>query len=130
MRYSPELYAKAFMETVFAAPKAKQKKLLLRFLQVLEKNGEQQIAEKIFDKIQEIITKKKEGRVVQLEFARDVQKQLAARLKRSFSKRDLISFSVRPELVSGVRVLIDGERELDMSLQRKLKKLFNGVPNS
>ncbi|TSC75315.1 MAG: hypothetical protein G01um101430_522 [Parcubacteria group bacterium Gr01-1014_30] len=124
MKYSPELYARAFMETVAQASQVKQKALLSRFLEIIVKNGDYLGIKKILSKIEEAVVREKGGRMITLEFAREVEKELAERLKSSFSDNDHILTLLNPELVAGVRVLVDGESELDMSLQRKLKKLF------
>lgn len=142
MRYSPELYAKAFLETAVAAGKQKQGELVRRFLKVVKKNGDSILLGKIFRLIQEALVRRKGGRIITLEFSREVSEKLSAKLRSAFSKKDYIEEFIRPDLVAGARILVDGKvaetsshlppspasqgslEELDMTMRKKLKKLF------
>lgn len=120
MKYTPNTYAKAFLET---------KPDLTRFLQVVSRNGDFARIEKIVAAIQEVATKQQGGHMVHLEFARlDSARQarnsdLAEKFK--FGPKDHVRVRTNSHLVAGVRVTIDGEQELDMSLRRKLNTLFS-----
>jgi F0F1-type ATP synthase delta subunit len=127
MKYSPEIYGRAFMETVYAAPQEKQERLIWQFLDVVRKNGDFTQIKKIFAAIQALIIKKNGGRIISLEFARNVSQALLEKFQNNFSSKDHIEISFRPELIAGVRVLINGEDELDLTMRRKLKELFNGI---
>lgn len=127
MKYSPRLYARAFVETVAAAPGEKQGRLLVRFLQVIKKNGDWPLRKKIFRQTRKLMIKKAGGRIITLEFAREVSKEPVEKLQNSFSAKDYIETTVRPELLAGVRILIDEDRELDFTLKKKLRKLFNAT---
>ena len=41
--------------------------------------------------------------------------------------KDKVEEQILPELVAGVRITVNDERELDMSLKRKLQKLFSAT---
>lgn len=124
MKYTPDLYAKAFLETVFVASEKKQRELLHRFLKIIKKNGDWPLIEKIFQKVSRAVVKARGGRIVILEAARRVPQQMLEKLQSSFSASDLILTQIRPELLAGVRVLIDEEEQLDVTLRQKLRKLF------
>ncbi len=127
MRYSPELYAKAFLETVAVASGKKQPEMLFRFVEVIRKNGDSPLIKKIFRQVQEAIIKKQGAKIITLEFAREIPKALVAKLRNYFSKKDHIKQVIREDLVAGVRVLVDNEKELDLTMRKKLKKLFNAI---
>lgn len=125
MKYSSELYAKAFMEVVSKASKEKQGKMVSRFLNIVRKNGDYPLIKKIFNQIQEALIRAKGGRMVILESARQISPELMEKLKNRFSVRDRVEQVIRPDLAAGLRVLVDGEKEIDFTLKRKLRKLFN-----
>lgn len=112
MKYAPSIYARAFLET---KPDVKN------FLRVVAKNGDFQRIDTIVEAIEAQAAKDRGGHMVELEFARETP----LRQKFTFTAKDLIRTSINPFLVAGVRVTIDGEKELDMSLRRKLNKLFS-----
>ena len=111
MKYSPAIYAKVFLET---------KPDIGRFLQVVEKKGDFGRIDKIVEAIEDLTTKEQGGRVVHLEFARETD--LAKKLK--FEPNDLVRVSINPSLVAGVRITVDGVKELDNSFRRKISNLF------
>ncbi len=124
MKHSPEIYAKAFIETVMKAQKERQKDLLGRFLSVVKKNGDQAGFFKIFRQVKEMAARKKGNKVVVIEFARQVPQSLEDRLKNCFSPSDCVDVFVRPDLLAGTRILINNEKELDFSMRKKLRKVF------
>jgi F0F1-type ATP synthase delta subunit len=127
MKYSPEIYARAFMETVYSAPKEKQEKLLLRFLEAIKKNGDLPQIKRIFRAIQKAVVKKNGGRIINLELAHNISQELLAKLRNNFSPKDYLEIYFHPELIAGVRMLFDEEIELDLTIRKKLKKLFNDL---
>ena|SRR3989338_3990644 len=112
MKYSPAVYAKAFWEV---RPDAE------RFLNVVHKNGDFSRVDKIVAALEAIATHEQGGRMINLEFARETE--LAEKFK--FKSHDHVRVAINPALVAGVRITIDGEQELDQSLQRKLNTLWH-----
>lgn len=124
MKYTPDLYAKAFLATVGKASGKRQEELLRNFLKVVKKNGDWPLVGKIFQKVKRAEVSARGGRIVTLEIARELSQDILQKLKNNFSPNDLIITQVRPELIAGVRILIDEEKQLDASLRQKLRKLF------
>ena len=118
------MYARAFADVYEAAPENVRNMFTKRLFDVIDKNGDRSRAERIIREIERFITKKQGGREVQLEFARPVPLALINELKKRFRTVDRIDVSVNTSLVAGVRIVIDGERELDNSMARKLKDMF------
>lgn len=124
MRYSPETYAEALIGAVDKIPGSAQNTTLKRFLEVVKKNGDWSGLKKILAATRTMLVKKAGGRVINLEFARGVSEETISKFSKAFSQKDHIEIAVNPRLVAGMRITIDGEKELDNSLQRKLTKLF------
>lgn len=64
------------------------------------------------------------GRWVVLETARALSDVQRKKMEAAFSKNDYIEERVRPDLIAGMRIYIDDEREFDGSLKKKLNILF------
>lgn len=123
MKYPAESYAKAFSEALEEHP-SKKDHIIKSFLGAVYRNGDWPAIEKILNLITQKITRGAGGRVVSAEFARPLSDKLILEFKKEFSVKDHVEISLRPELVAGVRVLIDGEKELDMTLAKKINKLL------
>ena len=61
---------------------------------------------------------------MKIETAREMSDSQNELLKHKFSNKDHVEFKINPELVAGVRITVNGEEELNNSLQNKLNKLF------
>jgi len=122
MKYAPELYAEAFIQALDeSAGHASRDALVASLLAVIEKNGDNARKVKILNAVRRAFIKKRGGREITIETAR-VQQHID--LGRYFTKEDEIETRVNPDLVAGLRITIDGERELDTSLHRKLSRMF------
>ncbi|MDO8496685.1 MAG: F0F1 ATP synthase subunit delta [bacterium] len=120
MRYSLNNYVGAFSQV---AKTTSREKVVEGFLKLLKKTGDIKHSKKIIEAIHKKIVNEKSGKWVNIEVAREsaLKKE---KLKHSFSEKDHVEFKINPELVAGVRITIDGESELNNSLQGKLNKLF------
>ena len=123
MKYTPETYAKALVEAVAKHPKKEDGRLVKNFLAVLTKNGDSSALRKIVE-IAESLMLKKTGNVKWvLETARPLARAKSV-IKTLVKHGDAIQEAVHPELIAGIRIVKDGEREFDGSLRRKMDKLF------
>ncbi len=120
MKYSVNNYLSAFAQAV---KKSSQKEVVSGFIKLLKKTGDIKHSEKIIEAIHKKLVNEKGGKWVNVEVAREsaLKKKL---LKNKFLKKDHVDFKINPELVAGVRITIDGEKELNNSLQSKLSRLF------
>lgn len=124
MKYSLEIYARAFAEILDHTTPANRDALVKQFVAVLIKNGDIRRAGDIVRAIRKILVAKSGGHTVLLEFARLAQSRAVVALSKRFSEKDYVESAVNPALVAGVRITIDGELQLDYSFARKLHKLF------
>ena len=125
MKYTPETYALALHDTVSRAPSEKRREIVKRFAALLRRTGDIARAGKIIRAFEKLTVKKSGGRWVEIEFARPLDAKLASKIGKLFAAKDRIEETINPALIAGARVTIDGEQELDNSLARKLKKMFN-----
>ncbi|MBI3273672.1 MAG: F0F1 ATP synthase subunit delta [Candidatus Colwellbacteria bacterium] len=125
MKYSPKTYAAALMGALKNVPENSQSLLLRRFLEIITKNGDWAGIRKILSAVSEFSVRESGGRMVKLEFARAVPADFISKLSSVFRAEDYIEVAINTQLVAGVRLTIDGEKEFDGSLQKKLNRLFS-----
>ncbi len=123
MKYRAENYAESLSRALTKHPN-KSDVLTKNFARLLKKNGDLNLFPKIVENLRVILIKKRGGHRVKIEFAREPEKDQLKRITSVFNSEDVIETYLNPELVAGTRITIDGERELDNSLSRKLHKLF------
>ncbi len=106
MKHKAKEYSKALVQV--------KKFNLKNFLRVLEKNGDTK-------KLKEIVAmaEKMMYRKITIETARKVKVAWPKK------KNDLIEEKINPSLIAGVKITVNGERQLDFSLKNKLEKIFN-----
>lgn len=125
MKYSSSLYSKAFLDirkNFYAGQD--ETKLIRNFLKVVKKNNDWFQIDKIFKEICKMAVKERGGKLVKIEFARPVSKELIEKIKSIFSEKDLFDISFYPHLVAGIRILLDDELELDNSIMKKIRRIF------
>lgn len=127
MKYSPQLYAEAFLSVFAGSPEKNRKDLLDRFLKVLKKHGDIKYAKRILELIQKELTVKNGGKIVRLEFARTPSDKILKAVSGFLSKKDFVTVVINPSLGAGVRIVTNEEHELDYSLEHKLKQMFKYV---
>lgn len=125
MKYSSVVYAEAFVDVINKTSKNEEATTLKNFLDVIRKNGDWPGINKIIDAVTEAVVKQAGGRMIKLEFARTVSESLISNFLGAFLPGNHIEIKINPQLVAGIRVTIDGEREFDNSLERKLNRLFS-----
>ena len=119
MKYSVNNYVGAFTQAIKMAPNEATGGLV----RLLKKTGDIKHFNKIVEAIHKKLVNEKGGKWINIETAREsaLKKE---KIKHNFSEKDYIDFKINPELVAGMRVTVDGEEELDNTLNQKLKNLF------
>ncbi|HEY9582695.1 MAG TPA: F0F1 ATP synthase subunit delta [Candidatus Paceibacterota bacterium] len=118
MKYPAQNYARAYME--LGATPVHSKKLF----SIMKKNCDISQINKVVNEIEKLQARKIGGHIVEVEFARAQDSKSREKVLSRFSPKDRIITKVKPDLIVGMRVIRDGEFELDMSLSGKLEKLF------
>ncbi len=123
MKIRPKDYAVAFVDVYEARVGAKDKaSLISRFIALVRKNGDWHGREKIISEIEDEFRAREGGRKIIAEFAR---KSALPKFLKNLSAPDTLVVKTTPELVAGIRITINGKREADFSLKRKLNNLFS-----
>jgi len=123
MKYKSKLYAQALAE-ILAEKKLvlTDKKLVDNFLNLLAKNGDLKKAKEIIALAETIYLKKSGNKKFILETARELGKN---NILKGFAKEgDALVHKISPEMVAGIKITINNEKQLDFSLQKKLNEIF------
>ena len=122
-KYSPKMYAKALVELLSAKQTPVQtKKNVAGFLDLLGKNGDLKKAGRIILLAEALFYQKTGKRKIILETARKIEKKNL--LKDFFQPGDMVQEKINPELIAGIKVVVNSDKQLDFSLKNKLDNIF------
>ena len=125
MHYLPKLYARALAELVHKGLGEKEKTALVKnFLATIERNGDTANLKNIVEETDRLLREKQGIRKVTIETARPHTFDAHKLFGKFLEKSDVIEMKVKSDLVAGVRITVNDEQEFDMTLKRKLTKLF------
>ena len=125
MKYAPKIYARAFAEIAAEKMSAnEEKKIIGNFLSLIKKNGDWRSLEKIIGESEKNLAVKNGLKRILIETARELPRETEKLTSQIAGKNDLVERKINPELIAGARITVNDTEELDMSLARKLQKMF------
>ncbi|MEK7173470.1 MAG: F0F1 ATP synthase subunit delta [Patescibacteria group bacterium] len=122
--YPSSFYAKAFRRAL-QEKRTSTDELVKNFVVLLKKDVAARNRDDIIKGVSREVVRGNGGHWITIETARTLPKTPRERIRRLFSHKDFIEERIRPDLVAGIRIVVDGEKEFDGSLKRKLNKLFS-----
>lgn len=130
MKYPPHIYAKALVE-VLSAPAGPHKRsdaeVAKNFLALVQRNGDERYLRKILEEASRFARGKSGVRKVTIESARALgpsQKEAVAH----FTKPgDVVEERIDPDLIAGIRIILNDELQFDGSLKTKLNRALRGA---
>lgn len=125
MKYSPKIYARALVDVILRTQEEhKKNELAGKFLEMLKKRGDLKQLKKIIFESERLLQKKTGLRKIIIEFARPLRTSKMDFLGHIVKKGDMIEERINPELVAGIKIILNGDMQFDGSLKRKLDLLF------
>ncbi len=118
-KYKAKAYAKALVDLDTST---EDKKVVNNFLKLLERNGDMKKFREIIALAQKLLLQKTGNKKIALETARKINAKDAA--KSFIKKGDMVEEKINPALIAGVKIVVDGNRQLDFSLKNKLDSIF------
>lgn len=122
MKYKLKDYAKILFG-LMTDSNIESKNLISSFVKLLEKKGEIKNARKIIGLAEKHYLEKRGNKKIILETARILNKQDFLKIIKK--EGDIIEEKINPELIAGVKITVNGERQIDFSLQKKLSEMFS-----
>lgn len=127
MKYPTHIYAKALADVIRTSKAADSSKIVKNFIRLVQKNGDDVHLEKILEETARFARKNSGVRKIVIESARELSPQGKKKVS-SFTKLgDVVVENIVPDLVAGIRVIIDDEIQLDETLKGKLDKVFANI---
>jgi F0F1-type ATP synthase delta subunit len=133
MKYKVKDYAKALAEILSAknsptsgvGVKVDEKKLSAGFIKLLEKQGDLGKAKEILEKAEMFLAKKAGKKSITFETARKLSDHQKKAFSKFIEKGDVIKEKINPDLIAGIKVVVDGDRQIDYSMKNKINKIFS-----
>lgn len=124
-----KLYAKALAEVILASEKARGGRastdsIVKNFVQFLEKNGQMHGAKEILNLAEDFLLVKQGKRKITFETARRLTADHRAKLKEFVEEGDIVKEKVNHELIAGVKITINNEKQFDNSMLNKINNLL------
>lgn len=123
MKYSINNYVNALTEVLNETP-GKKDLVIASFIKLIAKNGDISKRDKIIESVHKKIVNLNGGKWINVELARKTSEPKLRLIREIFTDKDHVNFKINPALIAGVRITVNGDRELDNSLNKKLNKLF------
>ena len=125
MKYKSKDYAIVLVELILKeVTPTQEKKLLDNFLKLLEKNRDTVKVKKIIT-LAEILFFKKTGRKkIILETARKMSSEQKNLFGFLVKNGDIVQEKINKDLIAGVKIIVNNERQFDASIQKKLENIF------
>ena len=124
MKYSVQNYAKALVATI-EDPKADKGAIVKNFLALVRKNGDETRLKNIIQEASRLSRGKGGVREVTIASARPLEKSQEKLLEKFIKPGDVVSYTTDPDLVAGVKIIVNDEMQFDGSMKAKLDRLFS-----
>jgi len=124
MKIKPKIYARVLVDVMMSKKNTgNEKKIVDNFLKLLKKNVDVKNAMEIIRLAEVFILQKTGNKKITLETAREIGRKNI--FKEIVRRHDIVEEKIDPELIAGIRITVNGEKQLDFSLKNKLDKIFN-----
>ncbi len=122
MKYPVKIYSKSLAQALVGKKDKEQEKILSNFVFLVKKNRDGSKLKKILEDAQSLYLKKIGRDKIVFEFARSKDNYLKI-LKSIVEEGDVAEEKINPELIAGVKIIVNGEKQFDYSLANKIKNI-------
>ncbi len=127
-KYPAKIYAKALSEVLSKGLGKKElESALENFLELVKKNQDQKSLAKIFPIAQKILLAQFGIDKFTFESARPLEEKNLRKLKEILAQKDVFEEKLSPELMAGLKIIKNGNEQIDFSLSNKIKKVFSQI---
>jgi F0F1-type ATP synthase delta subunit len=125
-RNNIKIYAKALSELVLDKKTGgpEQAKMAKSFFRLLEKNGLMGKAKEIIMLAEDYVLQKKGNKKIVFESARKILPSQKKLFESCAKEGDIVKENINLKLIAGVKIIINGEKQIDYSLNKKLQEIF------
>ncbi|MBI1866369.1 MAG: F0F1 ATP synthase subunit delta [Candidatus Staskawiczbacteria bacterium] len=125
MKYKSKNYALVLTDFILKeTTPSQEKKFSDNFLKKKKKNRDSNKAKEIINLAESLFFKKTGKKKIILETARKMSLEQKNLLKSLAKKSDIVEEKINKELIAGVKIIINNEKQIDFSMQKKLQNIF------
>jgi F0F1-type ATP synthase delta subunit len=117
-----KLYAKALAQ-ILSQKEFDEKKIINNFVKLLIGSGYESKSKEILNLTQNILLQKQGLRSLTFETARKPSASQKKMIESMVKKGDIVKEKINPELIAGIKVIINNEKQFDNSLLAKLNNI-------
>jgi F0F1-type ATP synthase delta subunit len=118
-----KLYAKALAEIALEERKGGSR-ASANFMALLAKNNLEKKAKEIVEQAEDIILEKQGKNKIVFETARKITAGQKKMLQDVSKEGDIVKEKINPELIAGIKIIINENKQFDASMAKKLQKIF------
>ncbi len=124
MMYSAKIYARFLVDLIIGLKNPSDiNDAIKKFSYILEKNGGIKKVKEIIMLAEKIYFQKTQKRKITLEISRKTDtKEIKKKILR---QGDFLEEKINQDLIAGVKIVINNEKQLDFSFKNKLNKIFS-----
>ena len=123
-----KIYARALAEVLskpaFAEASAGEERIVNNFVKILVGAGCEKKAAEILNLAEDLLLAKQGKRKITFETARKITGGQKKLLENFVKKGDKVQEKINPELIAGIKIIINDSKQFDASMQRKLQNIF------
>ncbi len=120
MKYPVHAYADAFLSLIEEHPE-KKSEIVKGFARTLQASGDAENVDKIIACVEEKMARKEGRAKIKIYSARILPDALVQKIKNAFGKDALVSHVIAPEIIAGVKIVVNDEIMIDATLKKKLE---------
>ena len=124
MKYRIQQYAQALYEAMEGKKPLEQKEIVKRFVALLARQRVLGKMRLIIAACEKIILQKTDMRKVRIESASPITEKLKKEIGEILGKKVYLEETENPNLLAGIKILVDNELLINASAQRQLEKIF------
>lgn len=125
MRYSPKQYAAALLLALEDKSAAEKKKVLHRFLSLISEGGDSARLGLVTRELEKQHLKKEGLQKVSVETVSKAPAKIKKEVEEILGKNIILEEKINPDLIAGVKILVNEELLIDASAETRLRKLFS-----
>ena len=121
-----KLYAKVLAEIISkkgGVSATDEKKIVNNFVKLLVSSGFEKKSKEILELTEDLLLVKRGKKKVTFETARKITAGQKKMMDGFIDKGDVVKQKINPELIAGIKIIINDSRQFDSSMQSKLNKI-------
>jgi len=118
-----KLYATVLAE-ILSEKQYDEKKIVNNFVKLLVDSGYENKSKEVLDLAQDLLLQKQGKRKITFETARAITTSQKKVLDSIVNKGDVVKEKISPELIAGIKIIINDSKQFDGSLQGKLQRIL------